>query len=102
MIKSQLAANLAIQAGIHPSVAAQVVDIFFQAMIDTMLEGGNIEIRGFGTFYIKEYRAYTGRNPQTGAMVPVKSKRLPCWKMGKELRERMRHSGRVYPQLKLY
>jgi integration host factor subunit beta len=51
--------------------------------------GGRIEIRGFGSFVMREYGTYTGRNPKTGEEVSIKPKRLPFFKVGKELRERI-------------
>jgi len=54
-----------------------------------MKTGGRIEIRGFGSFVMREYGTYTGRNPKTGEEVEIKPKRLPFFKVGKELRERI-------------
>mgnify|MGYP000260909650 CR=1 FL=1 len=66
-----------------------VVDIFFKEMADELAKGGRIEIRGLCSFFAKEYRPYTGRNPKTGKQVKIKSKKLPFFKPGKELKERV-------------
>lgn len=58
-------------------------------MADELNNEGRIEIRGFGSFVVKEYKAYTGRNPKTGETIQVKDKKLPFFKVGKELRERV-------------
>ncbi len=56
-------------------------------MSDTLTHGGRIEIRGFGSFIVKDYKAYMGRNPKTGEVINVNPKKLPFFKVGKELRE---------------
>jgi len=58
-------------------------------MADTLISGGKIEIRGFGSFVIKEYAGYSGRNPKSGLAVEVNPKKLPFFKVGKELKERV-------------
>lgn len=76
------------------SEAAAVVDIFFNGMVDALAKGDRVEIRGLCSFFVKEYRSYTGRNPKTGEKVKIKPKKLPFFKVGKELRERVdRHRG---------
>ena len=69
--------------------AAAVVDIFFNGMAKELAEGGRVEIRGLCSFFVKEYRSYTGRNPKTEERVKIKSKKLPFFKAGKELKERV-------------
>ena len=69
--------------------AELLVDVVFDCMEQSMNRGEKIEIRGFGSFTVRQYRAYGGRNPRTGAVVPVKPKRLAFFKVGKELRERV-------------
>ena len=64
-----------------------IVNIVFDGFSDTLKNGGRIEIRGFGSFSVKEYSAYEGRNPKTGNKLVVKPKRLPVFKVCKELRE---------------
>lgn len=67
----------------------EVVNHIFDTMTDVLATGGRIEIRGFGSFVSKEYESYTGRNPRTGESIQVKPKKLPAFKVGKELRERV-------------
>ncbi len=69
--------------------ARKVIEIFFDSIIDAFVKGERVEIRGFCSFYIKEYQGYTGRNPKTGKNVQVSSKKLPFFKCGKELKERV-------------
>ena len=66
-----------------------LVDTFFDTMGEGLAEGHRIEIRGFGSFKIKEYQPYKGRNPKTGKSVQVQGKRLPHFKMGVELKHRL-------------
>jgi integration host factor subunit beta len=67
--------------------AGNVVDRFFDALKQTLADGDRIEIRGFGSFSVKHYKPYTGRNPKTGAQIHVTSKKLPFFKVGKELKD---------------
>ena len=89
MNKSDLMNRLAEEKGFSLSTAREIVDIFFEDMTKTLIKGDRVEMRGFGTFKMKAYRGYTGRNPKTGEKTEVKSKRLPFFKVGKELRERV-------------
>ena len=67
----------------------QVVDIFFDEITQRLAEGGRVELRGFGTFSTRERDARVGRNPRTGESVEVPAKRVPYFKPGKEMRERL-------------
>lgn len=69
--------------------ASEVVDLVFKCFTDELKSGGRIEIRGFGSFVVKEYGAYMGRNPKTGVKIKVKPKKLPFFKVGKELKDRV-------------
>jgi integration host factor subunit beta len=69
--------------------AAAVVDILFNEMAQELSKGGRVEIRGLCSFFVKEYGGYTGRNPKTGEKVKIKPKKLPFFKPGKELKERV-------------
>jgi integration host factor subunit beta len=90
MNKSDLMNRLAEEKGFSLSTAKEIVDIFFDDITQSLLKGDRrVEIRGFGTFKVKAYKGYTGRNPKTGEKTEVKSKRLPFFKVGKELRERV-------------
>ena len=76
MNKSELVKALADQANISLDEATLVVNTFVDSMKDSLLEGGRVEIRGFGSFKVKEYGSYAGRNPRTGEKVAVEPKRL--------------------------
>lgn len=67
----------------------QVVDIFFDEIGQRLSEGGRVELRGFGAFSTRERQARTGRNPRTGEPVDVPAKRVPYFKAGKEIRQRL-------------
>ena len=87
MNKSELVKALADQANISLDEATLVVNTFVDSMKGSLLEGGRVEIRGFGSFKVKEYGSYAGRNPRTGEKVAVEPKRLPFFRAGKELKE---------------
>ena len=87
MNKSELVNALTDQANISLDEATLVVNTFVDSMKDSLLEGGRVEIRGFGSFKVKEYGSYAGRNPRTGEKVAVEPKRLPFFRAGKELKE---------------
>src|SRR5688572_16404049 len=89
MNKSELVEKLAERAKITKKRAEQVVNLVFEQMTEALRRGDRIEIRGFGSFTSKGYDAYTGRNPRTGETIHVPSKRLPFFKVGKELKERV-------------
>ena len=89
MNKLELISALKTDAGISKSEAAKVIQIFFDRMADAMAQGERVEIRGLCSFFVKKYRAYTGRNPKTGEKVLIEPKKLPFFKSGKELRERV-------------
>ena len=69
--------------------AASVVDIFFNEMASALAKGDRVEIRGLCSFFVKEYRSYIRRNPKTGEKVRISPKKLPFFKAGKELKERV-------------
>ena len=87
MNKSELIEALAQDQGLPTKTAASIVNTILDTMIETLVRGDNIELRGFGSFTVREYETYTGRNPKTGAQISVKPKKLPFFKVGKELRE---------------
>ncbi len=89
MNKLELISALKTEANISKAEAAQVVQMFFDSMTDTMAHGERVEIRGLCSFFVKEYKSYTGRNPKTGDRVTIKPKKLPFFKSGKELKERV-------------
>jgi len=89
MNKSDLISQLAEKKKIPTKEAASIVNIILEAMTDVLAQGKSIEIRGFGSFSVKKYEAYEGINPSSGEKVKVKPKRLPVFKVGKDLRERV-------------
>ena len=89
MNKSELIEQLAIRKDISNKRAEEIVNLIFNSMTDAMVDGERIEIRGLGSFVIKDYGTYTGRNPKTGEQIVVNPKKLPFFKVGKELKERV-------------
>ena len=90
MIKSELIAKLAAE---NPHLTQRdierVVGVVFERMTTALTDGGRVELRGFGAFSVRSRPARAGRNPRTGEQVSVKAKHVPCFKSGKELRERL-------------
>ena len=89
MNKLELIEALKAEAGLTKNEATAVVNLFFNEMIDALANGDRVEIRGLCSFYVKNYKPYTGRNPKTGEQVKIKPKKLPFFKCGKELKERV-------------
>jgi integration host factor subunit beta len=87
MNKSQLIENVACRAGISVKDSDFFVNAFFNLLKKAMSRGERIEVRGFGSFSLKNYRAYLGRNPKTGSSIIVKPKRLPSFRPSKDLKE---------------
>lgn len=93
MIRSELLQALcADNPDLRPEEVEQVVDIFFDEITQRLAEGGRVELRGFGTFSTREREARVGRNPRTGETVDVPAKKVPYFKPGKEMRERLNPS----------
>ena len=89
MNKLELIETLRGECQISKKEAATIVDLFFGKMSNALAEGDRVEIRGLCSFYVKKYKAYAGRNPKTGERVQVASKKLPFFKCGQELKERV-------------
>ncbi len=89
MNKLDLIQTLKTKAGISKTEAAAVAHQFFDEMANALATGDRVEIRGLCSFYVKKYKSYTGRNPKTGEKVKIKPKKLPFFKCGKELKERV-------------
>ena len=89
MNKSDLIQILSERSGLNILQAEELVNVIFKRIKDTLISGGRVEIRGFGSFVVKEYKPYQGRNPKTGEKIPVASKKLPFFKVGKELKDRI-------------
>ena len=89
MNKSDLINAISTKENLTEKNASEIVNMVFDGFTDTLKKGGRIEIRGFGSFTVREYSAYTGRNPKTGAKTQVGTKKLPFFKAGKELKEKV-------------
>jgi len=89
MNKSDLVAALSKETALTKQVAEEVIDTVFEAVSQALVAGEGIEIRGLGSFVVKDYKPYTGRNPKTGRNIDVSAKKLPFFKAGKELKERV-------------
>ena len=89
MNKADLIEALAKKVGLSKTQAKKAVDLFFDEMTKALAKGDRVEIRGFCSLYVREYKGYTGRNPKTGALTQVAPKKLPFFKCGKELKERV-------------
>jgi integration host factor subunit beta len=87
--KLELVNALKEENGLNKSEAAAIVDMFFDEMSNALTKGDRVEIRGLCSFYVKKYKAYSGRNPKTGEKVEITPKKLPFFKCGKELKERV-------------
>jgi integration host factor subunit beta len=85
--KAELINVVAEKAGITRVKAETVVNTIFDSMVEALLRDDRIEIRGFGSFVNREYKAYKGRNPRTGEVIDVEEKKLPFFKVGKELKD---------------
>ncbi|MEY3985658.1 MAG: hypothetical protein RLZ59_1103 [Pseudomonadota bacterium] len=90
MIRSELVSKLAEE---NPDLSAREVDmivtLFFDEIVDQLMSGGRVELRGFGAFSTRGREARTGRNPRTGQSVNIPSKKVPYFKPGKEMRQRL-------------
>lgn len=89
MNKSDLIAALSLKENLSEKNASEIVNLIFDGFTDTLKKGERIEIRGFGCFSVREYDGYAGRNPKTGEKTRVGPKRLPFFKVGKELKARV-------------
>jgi len=89
MVKSELIQKLSEDASIPPKIAEIAVNTVFSAMTDALIKGDGIEIRGFGSFKVRQYRGRTGNHPRTGTAIEIAPKKRPFFKVGKELRERI-------------
>lgn len=89
MNKTELTNTLAEMLNLTPRQSDAVINLFFDSMINELRNNGRVEIRGFGNFVVRNYKSYTGRNPKTGEKVSVPEKKLPFWKTGKDLTDRV-------------
>ncbi|HIN01642.1 MAG: integration host factor subunit beta [SAR324 cluster bacterium] len=89
MNKSELIEELTAKTGYNPKLTDKMVRIFFDRIKAALSAGDKVEIRGFGSFTLKKYKGYIGRNPKTGETVEVKPKQLPVFRTSKDLRSRV-------------
>ena len=89
MNKSELIETLAQEINVPLRESDSIANMVMESMAQTLENGDSIEIRGFGSFVVREYGTYHGRNPKTGEKIQVTPKKLPFFKVGKELRERV-------------
>jgi len=87
MTRAELVDAVRKETGLTRIKAEEVVELFFDEMSRALAKGDRLEIRGLCSFYVKDYKGYTGRNPKTGKSIQVKPKKLPFFKCGKELKE---------------
>jgi integration host factor subunit beta len=93
MNKAELITKVSEKANVTQKVAKVIVDTLFDGMKESLEKGERIEIRGFGSFVVRSYGGYKGRNPKTGEIVEVPPKKLPFFKVGKELKEMVNIEG---------
>jgi integration host factor subunit beta len=91
MNKSDIIKALCRENVLTKKEAESVVNICFNGMSNALASGDRVEIRGLGAFSVKKYKSYNGRNPKTGEVITVKPKKLPFFKCGKDLKERVNH-----------
>ena len=101
MNKLELIHELQIKTKLNKKEAAEVVNLFFETIADSLANGDRVEIRGLCSFYVKECQSYIGRNPKTGEQVEIPAKRLPFFKCGKELRDRVDYLKMEIPPYEL-
>jgi integration host factor subunit beta len=89
MNKSDLIVALSKKENLNEKIASEIVNLVFDGFVNELKNRRRIEIRGFGSFVVREHGAYKGRNPKTGKRIEVKPKRLPFFKVGRELKKRV-------------
>lgn len=97
MNKSELIQKIAQRVNLTRKKAEEVVNLIFDSMSQALIRGDRVEIRGLGSFMVKSYEAYQGRNPRTGEAIRVKPKKLPFFKVGKELKKRVNEGSKSSP-----
>ena len=97
MKKSDLVDVIAEKSGVAKSQAQSIVDDLLELLSDALSKGEKIDLRGFGTFSVRDSAARTGRNPQTGETIQIPARRVPGFKPGKELRDRVNESKHPHP-----
>jgi len=85
--KADIIATLSDELNLPVREVTQIIDTILKSMTDALVHGEGVEIRGFGSFTIREYESYVGRNPKSGEVVSVKPKKLPFFKVSKQLKK---------------
>jgi len=93
MTKADLVDEIADRTGLTKKDVAETVDQFLEAVSRALINGHHIEIRGFGTFRVRDRKPRMARNPRTGSSVPVPARRVPVFKVSKELKEKVANVG---------
>jgi integration host factor subunit beta len=93
MVKSELIQKVSEQADISSKIAEIAVNTVFKSLTDALIQGDGIEIRGFGSFKVREYKGFNGNHPKTGAEIQIPPMKRPFFTVGKELRERINKQG---------
>ncbi len=89
MTRAALVARVAAQMHLTKKQAERIVDVFLSSIIEALGRGEKVELRGFGSFRVRHRSPRVGRNPKTGERVSIAAKRVPFFKAGKDLRERV-------------
>lgn len=89
MVRSELIECISSKLDLTAQKSEEYINSFFDSIVEALIEEGRVEIRGFGAFTIRKYKPYNGRNPKTGQKITVAGKKLPFWKTGLELRQRV-------------
>ncbi len=89
MNKTDIIDKIAEEARVNQKIAKMAVETIIESVSKAIVEGERVEIRGFGNFTLRNYKAYRGRNPKTGEVVDVPPKKLPYFKVGKELKDKI-------------
>ena len=102
MNKSDLIQILSQKESLSETMATDIIDLIFDGFADELKKRGRVEIRGFGVFVVREYKTYMGRNPKTGSKIEIAPKKLPFFKVGKELKESLNNQRQERNTLDLF
>ena len=94
MTKAELVEKVASTIKLSQKETEVIVGIILQSITESLSAGDKVELRGFGSFRIRERKPRIGRNPKSGELVEVPAKKVPFFKAGKELRERVDEHGK--------
>ncbi|MCP4145532.1 MAG: integration host factor subunit beta [bacterium] len=97
MTKADIVEDIALKTGLTKKEVGETVDLFLDKVGDLLVQGKHLEIRGFGTFKVKERKARMARNPRTGDAVPVPARKVPVFKVSKMLKDRVAETDKPAP-----